>query len=335
MGASAAEVQEHARPTTTVLCYRGGVLRDDIPFDAVDTQIAKPEHLVWLDLERPDSSELDRLQHELSLHPLVLQDLRIPHQRPKVDEYEHLTLVVLFAAHITRRVRLHLSQVAIFVGPGYIVTLHRDPVPPLEALRARWRANPALVEPHPHEFLLYRICAALVEAYFPLVDAFDARIERVEDKLFTSFSPQLLREIQLVRRDLTELRRIIAPPRDVFTTLARHDEPNVGAAVAPYFTDLVDLILRLTDTIDTLRDRISTALDSYLTLQSNSLNETMKRLTGLTLILSLPMIISGIYGMNFDGMPELHWRFGYPMALGLIVGSAVLAWWYMRQKDWL
>ena len=163
---------------------------------------------------------------------------------------------------------------------------------------------------------------------------FDDRIERLEDRLFRRLRPVILKDTLKVRRELVELRRAITPQRDVFTTLARHEEFATGP-VAAYFTDLVDYSLRVTDTIDTLRDRLGTALDSYLTLQSNALNETMKRLTGVTILLTLPMIISGIYGMNFDSIPELHWGYGYAWALGLIVVTMVIAAWVLRHNDWL
>jgi len=327
--------RRHPAPIPTVLCYRDGELRTDLPFDAVDGEIAADGGVVWLDMEHPDARTLELLQGELQLHPLVVQDLRLPHQRPKVDEYGDQTLVVLLAARLSNKKRLHLSQVAIFAGPGYIVTVHRDPVPALAEVRARWLANTRLMEPHPHELLLYRICAALVEAYFPLVDTFDQRIERIEDRLFNQFDRAMLQELLLLRRDLTELRRVVAPPRDVFTTLSRHDDPNVGGFVAPYFMDLVDLILRLTDTIDTMRDRLGTALDSYLTLQSNALNETMKRLTALTVIFTIPMIVTGVYGMNFDRMPELHWEYGYPFAVLLSVVAISVALVVFKRRDWL
>lgn len=333
--------RKHAVPPPIVLCYRDGTLRDDVAFDAVDGVVAEQgqattgSSVIWLDLERPAPDQLLQLQDELALHPLVLQDLKLPHQRPKVDEYERVTMVVLMAARQKRRQRLHLSPVAILAGPGYLVTIHRDPVPALGAVRERWRANPTIVEPHPHELLLYRICEGLVSGYFPLVDLFEARIERIEDRLFRGFDRQMLQELLTLRRDLTELRRVVAPPRDVFTSLARHDDPNVGGFVGPYFTDLVDLILRLTDTIDTMRERLGTALDSYLTLQSNALNETMKRLTALTVIIMLPTIITGIYGMNFDAMPELRWGLGYPFALSLIAVLMLGSWIYFKRKDWL
>jgi magnesium transporter len=327
--------RKHAAPAPVVLCYRNGVVRDDVAFDAVDGEVAVHGGVVWLDIEHPGVDQLLKLQEELALHPLVLQDLKLPHQRPKVDEYEGVTMVVLIAARQTRRSKLHLSPVTILVGDGYIVTIHRDPIEALDAVRQRWRATPRLVEPHPHEMLLYRICEGLISGFFPLVDIFETRIEHIEDRLFREFDQKMLQELLRLRRDLTELRRVVAPPRDVFTNLSRHDDPTVGGYVAPYFTDLVDLVLRLTDTIDTMRERLGTALDSYLTLQSNALNETMKRLTALTVIIMLPTLITGIYGMNFEVMPELHWDFGYPYAILMILLLMAGSWLFFKRRDWL
>ena len=201
--------------------------------------------------------------------------------------------------------------------------------------RRRWEREPAFVEPNPLGFLVYRIAAALVDDYFPITESFEARLDTIEDCLFNDFNRELLRNILSLRRDLIELRRAMVPQRDVFSALARHDAPISDRATAAYFTDLVDLILRLTDTVDMMRDRLNAALDSYLTIQSNALNETVKRLAALTVIMTVPMIISGIYGMNFQVMPELGWTFGYPFALGLIATAVSVAIYLFRRNDWL
>jgi magnesium transporter len=168
-----------------------------------------------------------------------------------------------------------------------------------------------------------------------VTDEYDTQVEGIEDRLFNRFDRNELKLLLRLRRELTQLRRIVSPQRDVFTTLARHNDDVLDSQTDAYFTDLVDLVLRLTDTIDTTRDRLAAALDSFLTLQSNVLNETMKRLTALTVILTLPMIVSGIYGMNFDEIPELHWGLGYPFALVLIVLLAGGAYWLFKRNDWL
>ena len=317
------------------LVYRDGALRTDVPPDEVDTQLAVPNTIVWLDVERPSDEDLAMLRREFALHPLATEDLRRPHQRPKLDEYGDQDLVVLFDATTDEAGRVQLSQVAMFLGRNFVITVHDRPVRALAAVRQRWEREPCLVEPNPLGFLLYRISAALVDDYFPITDAFDSRLETIEDRLFSQFSRALLRDILTLRRDLIELRRAMVPQRDVFSALARHDAPISDRDTAAYFMDLVDLILRLADTVDTMRDRLGAALDSYLTIQSNALNETVKRLAALTVIMTVPMIVSGIYGMNFDVMPELRWTFGYPFALGLIATAVSVAIYLFRRNDWL
>jgi magnesium transporter len=182
------------------LVYREGTLRTDVHPDEVDTQLAVPNTVVWLDVERPSDDDLAMLEREFGLHPLATEDLRRPHQRPKLDEYGDQDLVVLFDATIdagdadeVRQVRL--SQVAMFLGRNFLITVHDRPVRALAEVRRRWEREPAFVEPNPLGFLVYRIAAALVDDYFPITEAFEARLDAVEDCLFNDFNRALLRNI--------------------------------------------------------------------------------------------------------------------------------------------
>jgi magnesium transporter len=247
-----------------------------------------------------------------------------------------MLLVVLFDGGMDETSnRLRLNAVAIFVGKSFLITVHKNPVPAIEAVRQRWKREPTMVEPSPLGFLLYRIASALVDGFFPVTDELDTRVQHVEDRMLESFNRPHVQAILRLRRNLTDLRRAISPQRDVFTILARHDDDVLDEKTDPYFADVVDLVLRLIDTIDTMRDRLAAALESQLTLQSTELNITMKRLTGLTLLLMIPTLIAGIYGMNFDTIPELHWGFGYPYALALMLASAVGALLIFRKLDWI
>lgn len=315
--------------------YARGRLRDDVPYDDIDRVLAEPGTIVWLDVERPADDEFDLIAQEFQLHPLAIEDIRKAHQRPKLDQYDQSHLIVLFDLQLTpqhRRVTLH--EVDIFVGSNYLITAHRFPVPAIATLRDRWQKRPDLVEPHPLGFLLYHLADELVDGYFPVVDALEARIEAIEERVFAGFDKHLVREVFTIRRDLIQLRRVLGPQRDVFNLLVRHDSaaPD-GTAV--YFTDVVDLLLRLTDTVDTLRDLLSVALESYLTVQSNSLNLTMRRLTAWTVMIMVPTLIAGVYGMNFDFMPELHWLLGYPFALALMALAALTLFALFKRRDWL
>ncbi|MCC6175292.1 MAG: magnesium/cobalt transporter CorA [Chloroflexi bacterium] len=323
--------QRHPR----ILVYRNGTIQQDIPVDACSRLLHQPGTLVWVDVERPDPSTLARLQQEFSLHPLAIEDLAAPHQRPKVDDYEDQSLIVLFEAKLIEHGRLLIREVAVFTGSNYLITVRAGPVSEIDEVRERWLKNPRLIEPSPLGFLLYRIASALVESYFPILDVFDHHVERVEERIFQRIDRRTLRQILLLRRNIATFRRAVAPQRDVFIALSRRDDPRLDARTDAYFLDLVDFVLRQTDTVDSIRDRLGAVLDSYLTLQSNSLNQTMKRLTALTVILTLPMIVSSIYGMNFDFMPELHWKFGYPYALGVMAAAIGVAAWILHRNDWL
>ena len=318
------------------LVYQDGKLRADVPLVDIDVNL-KAGCLVWLDVERPSQAEMDLLSREFGLHPLAIADIRMPHQRPKMDQYDDSRLIVLFDAQLEpgTRGKVVLNELDIFVGPNYVITVHKAPIPSLAHLRTRWLERPTLVEPRPLGFLLYQIADGLIDDYFPIADALEAKIEDIEEQLFENFSKSLLRDIFAVRRDLLVLRRVLGPQRDVFNLLARRDDPVVDQTLVPYFTDVVDLLLRLTDTVDTQRELLSAALESYLTLQSNALNEIMKRLTALTVTIMLPTLIAGVYGMNFTLTPsqDAPWAFWYAIGLMVLVAAATLVW--FRRRDWL
>jgi magnesium transporter len=316
--------------------YRDGRLDKNVSFDQLSEHAAEDRCIVWLDVEGPSDDDLRDLQQEFSLHPLAVEDLRHPQQRPKVDAYAGMLLVVLFDVGLDpSSPRMHLNAVAIFVGKSFLITVHKQPVAALDMVRQRWEREPTMVDPSPLGFLLYRIASALVDGFFPVTDELDARVQHVEDRMIASFDRRHVQTILRLRRDLTDLRRAVTPQRDVFTNLARHDDDVLDAKTDPYFADVVDLVLRLTDTIDTTRDRLAAAFESQLTLQSTELNVTMKRLTGLTVVLMVPTLIAGIYGMNFHAIPLLDWDWGFWASIVVMVAASVACWVWFRRLDWL
>ncbi|MFN8523847.1 MAG: magnesium/cobalt transporter CorA [Chloroflexota bacterium] len=317
-----------------VMVYRAGTLNQDVSVEQISDLIGDPAALIWVDVFRPSRERLAALSAEFALHPLAVADLARSHQRPKMDQYENQSLVVLFGARFTHSDELMRDEVDIFTGRNFVLTVHTAPLPALARFRARWMEEPAIVEPSPCAFLVYRLADEIISDYFPVVDRLEERLDMAEDRLFSSFDRHFLRSVMGLRRDLIELRRTLGPQRDVFTALARHDTVGVAESAA-YFSDLVDLVLRVTDTVDTMRDRLAAALESYLTLQSNSLNVTMKRLTAITVVVQVPLIIAGIYGMNFQHMPELEWELGYPLAVLLMLVTAVASMALFKVKDWL
>lgn len=302
----------------------------------IDVLRRKPEHVVWLDIASPTADDIALLRDEFGVHPVALEDLEKRKQRPKMDTYSEQQMIVAYevlpAAQKTRS--FQLGELHVFAGAGYLVSVRWNDSPAIQDVDRRFRARPDAVARTPGS-LLYAILDAVVDGYFPLLDRLTDLIEDIEDRILRGGEiQQTLRTILGLKRELLELRRNLAPLRDVANALLRRDLPLVDDASAPYFQDLYDHLVRVLDQLDLQRDLLASALEANLSVTSNNLNAIMKRLTALTVILMVPTLIAGVYGMNFRNMPELSWPLGYPLALGLMLvtmGGAAL---FFRAKDW-
>ena len=291
---------------------------------------AEPGAVACVHVTDPPDEVIEELQRQFGLHPLAVEDLRKRHQRPKIDTYGDQHMVVAYEATDGTSAGSGLSEIHIFVGESWIVTVHWTPAPLIDAVHARLATHPESVGDAPGE-VLYALLDAAVDSYFPELDRLSDRIDALEDRVLESDSDRgALREILAIKRRLLDLRRVLAPTRDVANVLLRRDTVLVDASVIPYFQDLYDHLIRVLDQLDVYRDLLATVLDARLTVASNSLNSVMKRLTAFTVVLMIPTLIAGIYGMNFAFMPELDWVIGYPVALGAMVlaaGAAILFFW--------
>jgi len=182
--------------------------------------------------------------------------------------------------------------------------------------------------------LLYSVLDAVVDGYFPLLDKMAEQIDTLEDRILEGGASDGLREVLTIKRELLELRRILAPQRDIANALLRRDVELIGDAEAPYYQDLYDHLLRVLDALDLYRDLVASALDANLSVTNNNLNAVMKRLTAFTVVLMVPTLIAGIYGMNFQYMPELRVHYGYFITLGLMALSIVGIGAYFKARDW-
>ncbi len=345
----------------------------DVPTEGIDTHLKDNGGTLWLDISKPDERDFEMLQAEFGFHPLALEDLKQRDQRPKVVEYDGYVFVVahewrpapnredLTCACVERSAEIHA-----FVGKNYIVTVHMGDSEALKTARKRWEANAEMQKQGPY-FLLYLLLDSLVDDYYPALDAYDDRIDTLERLVLQPISEQdapkdnsrraarrrdadatkPLPTLLSLRRDLLEMRRYVAPLRDAVNVLLRYvesveDDTRAEAqrrerarALFAYYQDVYDHTIRVVDTIDTYRDLLSGTLDAHLAVASNRLNEIVKVLTSVSIILMTWAGITGLYGMNFTNMPELHWRYGYPYALSLIVISGVAEWFYFRRRNWL
>jgi magnesium transporter len=324
---------------TCLLRHPDGTLTEvDLSSDDLSQLKAEPGVVVWLDLADPDADDLGLLRHKLQLHDLAIEDLEKHRQRPKIDIYpgQHVLVAYEVIEAKGNRAGFSLGEVHLIIGTTYLVSVHWQPSPALDEVRKRWRREPDAVATSAGG-LLYAVLDTIADGYFPLLDRLSERIDRLQDSIIAGGQGKgqgALREVLQLKRQLLDLRRIVAPLRDVAIALLRRDLAVIEESLTPYFQDLYDHLVRVLDNIDLDREMLAAALDANLSVTNNNLNVIVKRLTAFTVILMIPTLIAGVYGMNFRFMPELFWPFGYAFALGLMLLSMIGAYLLFRARDW-
>lgn len=354
----------------------GAKAAEDVPTAQIDERLQHKDGVLWLDMTEPTDDDFAMLTEEFGFHPLAMDDLKEREQRPKVVEYENHVFLVVHEWHpspdredLSHACVERSAEINAFVGKNFIVTVHTGDSQALKTARKRWEVNTDLQRQGPY-YLLYLLLDTVVDDYFPALDAYDDRIDTLEElvlkpadqpeRIFRRFgrdpsesetpdadARKPLATLLGLRRDLLEMRRYVAPLRDAVNVLLRHVESlredeeieaqrrDRARALFAYYQDIYDHTIRVVDTIDTYRDLLSGTLDAHLAVASNRLNEIVKVMTSVSIILMTWATISGIYGMNFVNIPELHWHFGYFYALGLMVVLGGLEWIYFRRRRWL
>ncbi|HLL48768.1 MAG TPA: magnesium/cobalt transporter CorA [Longimicrobiaceae bacterium] len=293
--------------------------------------------VVWIDVVSPGDKEAVFLRDTLRFHPLAVEDCIRGRQRPKVDRYPGYFFLVLYAGRINtqgERSALALNEVHVFLGERFVVTVHDKKVQEVGEVVARWRAAPGRL--HDTGTLAHALLDAVVDAYFPVLDHFSERVEEIEDAMLADRSEgDGMQGMLALRRELTIFRRVVAPQRDVLTTLLRRDIPFLRPELVPYIQDVQDHVMRVTEEIDGMRELLASAVDAYLSSASNRLNHTMRVMAAWSIILMAMAWIAGVYGMNFHVMPELGWRYGYAWALGAMftVGGGLFM--FFRRWRWI
>lgn len=302
--------------------------------NAISNLCAIPSNIIWVDVADPTSEDFDELANEFGFHPLSIEDCRNEHQRPKVEEFRGYYFIVLYEAELVLGRHLELRELNIFLAKNYLVTVHSRPIRTLETAERLWRGWTDLAE-RGTGLLAYLLIDAIVDDYMPLLDTLSDQMDELEDKIFVDFQVEALEEIFRIKKELLFLRRSVTPLRDVFNTLLRREQQIFSHETYVYFQDVFDHLIRVADTIDTLRDLLGATMDAYLSVSANRMNMVMKRLTSISAILMSVTLVAGIYGMNFDFMPELKWRYGYVGALGSILAIGVSLYVYFRRIKWL
>jgi magnesium transporter len=312
--------------------YRDGEIRQED--DGLAEGASVPGDLTWLDLQNPSRADLETIHRSFGCHPLILEDLLHPLQRPKVSEYEG-TLLVVFAAATIVGGRVFLRELHILTGPAYVVTIHAQEMPEIDEALRRWQKNEAIIGSSGVGVILYSLFDTIVDGYFPVLDTIADQVERIETGVFRGRRSRDLRESLAIRTDLQRLRRVAGPCRDALLQLIRHEAPVFGTQSSIFFQDVYDHMQRVVESIDAQRDLLVSIAEVSLTIVSNNLNDVVKRMTAYATILMLVTLITSIYGMNFEVMPLLQEPWGFYLILGVLLAVAAGVFFWFRRVDWL
>jgi magnesium transporter len=299
---------------------------------AISEVVRRDGSVVWVDLVDPTDDDFACVCAEFELHPLAMEDARKHGQRPKLEQYPSHSFLVAYSQE--------LAEVDLFVGPNWVVSVRERNEEggqwSLDA--ARSRVALARKEEISAGFLVYSILDDLVDGYFTAVTAFEDRVEEMEDEIL---GEQLADEGRVqarlleLRRQLVEYRRVVIPLREVLITLRRGELEWVDEATRLHLQDVSDHVVRAVEGLDSQRELVGNAVEAHLAMMSNRMNQVMKRMTSWGAILLGSTLVAGIYGMNFEHMPELDWRMGYPMALGIMLLITLVGYRYFSRRHWL
>ncbi|SEM62261.1 magnesium transporter CorA family protein [Streptacidiphilus jiangxiensis] len=318
--------------------YRSGVLAlEGFPVGDVSRYLAEPNAVVWLDLCQPEPADFAAVGEELGLHELALEDAVHAGQRPKLDSYRSHQFLSAYAVSVAPDdVSLVTREIAVLITANALITVRKDAGLPIDEVVARWDRAPATSAPGVG-LLLYGLLDYLVDGHFAAVQHFDDRIEELDELLFREERRQI-QEVQQrsyqLRKSLVRLRRVVLPMREVVNSLMRPDLGVVPEPLMPYYRDVYDHVLRVTEWTESLRDVLTSLVETNLSVQANRMNMIMKKVTSWAAIIAVPTAITGFYGQNLP-YPGFGQRWGFLVSTLVIVALSVLLYVAFRRKDWL
>ncbi|HDQ07921.1 MAG TPA: magnesium/cobalt transporter CorA [Methanoculleus sp.] len=269
------------------------------------------------------------------VHPLIQEDILNTRQRPKMEDYGSYIFVVMNMLSVEPDEGIVSEQVSFLLTPHAVISFQEQPGDVFDSVRKRLQSKKGRIRQSGADYLFYALIDSIVDNYFVVFEWIGEVIEEIEDELVEHPTPEILRTIYALKRDLIYIRKVIYPLREVVSQLHRGDSDLVDPSILIYFRDVYDHVIQLSDYVETYRDMAAGMLDIYLSSVSNRMNEVMKVLTIIATIFIPLTFIAGIYGMNFEYMPELGWRLGYPAALGIMAVILVIMLMYFHRKEWI
>jgi magnesium transporter len=325
-----------AIPACVVNCavYDRTGARRDISLDEISDVLAADDgSFVWIGLYEPEEDVLDKLQEEFCLHDLAVEDAHNAHQRPKLETYGDSIFIAVNTAQVVDA-HIRYGETHVFLGRRYLVTVRHGASLSYAPARARVERDPELLALGP-SYGLYAVLDAVVDNYLPIVDEFKNTLVELEQDIFSeTFRREIVMRLYDLKRELTYMRVAVTPMQDVLSQLVRPN-PFVPEEVRLYFRDVLDHSVRINDTIDVLRDMLSTALSVNQSLVTVAQGEVVKRLAGWAALLAVPTLVASWYGMNFEHMPELPGRWSYVILIGIVLVSTGGLYAYLKKVRWL
>ena len=317
------------------VAYEDGKKLADIVKEDVSKYVSRPECFVWVALYEPTADELAEMQREFGLHELAVEDAQHGHQRPKIEEYGDSLFAVLHTVEIVDD-ELQIGEVDVFVGRNYVLSVRSRTKQGFKNVRERCEREPELLK-QGSSFVLYALMDTVVDRYFPVLDRLEIELEKVEEKMFAGVTDSRfnIEALYQLKQKLMTLKHAVGPLLEATGKLWGGRVPQLCARTQEYFRDVYDHLFRINQSIDSLRDMVVTAVSVNLSLTAVQENETTKRLAAYAALVAVPTMIAGIYGMNFEHMPELKSVYGYPLTVAAMAAIDAYLYFWFRKSGWL
>jgi magnesium transporter len=314
--------------------YKNGKKAAEIDPLQIRDYLTQADCFVWVALHDPDDATLAEMQQQLDLHPLAVEDTRHGHQRPKIEQYGDSLFVVIHMIEETDA-EYCVGQLTVFAGRNYVLSVRSRAKRGFQEVRARAEHEPELLR-RGSGYVLYALMDAVVDRYFPELEKLESELERIEEQIFSSNTPRAnIEALYALKQKLLTIKHAVGPLLEGVSNLSGGHVPMICQGLQEYFRDIYDHLLRLNQTIDSVRDTVATAISVNLSMITLQEGETTKRLAAYAALIAVPTLIVGIYGMNFLNMPELHWRFGYPAVMLFMAALDGYLYWRFRRAQWL
>jgi len=315
--------------------YRDGHRDGSVPLERVHEVYREKGVFAWIGLYEPTEDEFDAIRREFSLHPLAVEDAIESHQRPKLELFDDMVFLVLKTAQYVDPIEVvKIGEILVFLGEGFVITVRHGEGSALDEVRSRLEDDPDLLR-HGPGAVLHAVVDHVVDDYGPAIQGLENDVVEVEEQVFTPGRPNPAERIYRLKREVLQFLRATIPLIAPVERLARGHYGQVHPEVQPYFRDVTDHLVRARDQLESLNDLLTSALDANLTQVSVRQNEDMRKISAWVAMAAIPTLIAGIYGMNFEHMPELSWTFGYPMALLLMAAICGTLFWRFKRAGWL